>query len=44
MRERSTARPWLVPVALAANSGFNARELRRIESVVRARRRESAVS
>ena len=39
MRERLTPKFWLLPVALAANSGFNDRELRRIEAVVRAHHR-----
>ena len=37
-RDRSEARFWLVPVALARNRRFNQHELRRIEAIVRARR------
>jgi hypothetical protein len=35
-RERMLAKFWLDPVALASSSGFDARELRRIQEVVEA--------
>ncbi len=38
-REWRAAKYWLLPVALARNNGFNDRELRRIEAVVRAHHR-----
>jgi hypothetical protein len=34
-RDDSTAKFWLVPVALARNLGFSARELAQIERVIR---------
>lgn len=34
-RERLSAKFWLRPVSLARNYGFSARELRRLESLVR---------
>lgn len=33
-RERAACKFWLVPLTLAGSSGFGARELRRIESVI----------
>ena len=33
-RDRSTAKFWLYPVALASSWGFGSRELRRIEGLV----------
>ncbi len=39
-RDRSLAKFWLSPVALASNSGFSAVELRRIQRIVEERRNE----
>ena len=34
-RDERSAKFWLAPVALASNLGFSARELRRIEALIR---------
>lgn len=34
-RDRLSAKFWLNPVSLASNLGFNARELRQVERIVR---------
>ena len=39
-RDRSLAKFWLSPVALASTSGFSAVELRRIQRIVEERRDE----
>ncbi len=39
-RDNFSAKFWLEPVGLARNSGFNARELRRLQSLVTEHRTE----
>ncbi len=39
-RDNSAAKFWLGPVALARNQGFSARELQRIERIVRVHHHE----
>jgi hypothetical protein len=39
-RDDQSAKFWLGPVALAGNLGFSARELRRIEQMLREREEE----
>ena len=39
-RDRSLAKFWLRPVALASSTGFSARELRAIERLVEGQQRE----
>ena len=39
-RERFSAKFWLQPIGLARNLGFSARELRRLQSLIREHQRE----
>jgi hypothetical protein len=39
-RDRHSAKLWLRPVAVASNEGFSEHELKRVERLVRSRRRE----
>jgi hypothetical protein len=39
-RDDRTAKLWLVPVALAYNLGFSARELRQIEAMIQQHQRD----
>jgi hypothetical protein len=41
-RDRHSAKHWLRPVAVASNEGFSEHELKRVERMVRDRRRETA--
>ena len=39
-RDRKVCKYWLCPVALGASSGYNPRELRKIEKIVSERRKQ----